>query len=168
MRTLTLRTIFERATILRLLEEPEFEHNLALSVVRDGDIKNDHYFAVFVFTVEPHEDGCLLLRVASTTVVGIQRYTTKRLYLQGVDVTSKPNESGLLTETLRAHFRAQEQDTSARLGSIGPRGMPLGWFKKHFPNGAGVLPSPPEFVVSDPELEELEKLFKTPDTRSAS
>jgi hypothetical protein len=33
----------------------------------------------------------------------------------------------------------------------------------HFSNGAGDLADSPEFVIADPELAELEKLFRTPD-----
>jgi len=35
----------------------------------------------------------------------------------------------------------------------------------NFPNGAGDLASPPEFVITDPDLTELEKLFSLPDRR---
>jgi len=43
--------------------------------------------------------------------------------------------------------------------------LPLRWTKSS-PNGAGDLASPPEFMIADPDLEELEKLFSVPDPRS--
>ena len=67
-------------------------------------------------------------------------------------------------ETLRAHFRAQQEDTLERFMSVGSA-LPLRW-TKNFPNGAGDLASPPEFIMADPDLAELEKLFSTPDPRS--
>lgn len=163
-----MRSVLERASILKILEEPEFAHTITARVINENKPANDYFFAVLVFTAESQDDGSLLLRVISTTVVGIQRFTTSRLRLQGVYVVAKPHELDLISEALRAHFRAQQEDTNERLASIGPRGMPLGWFKRHFPNGAGDLSSPPEFVISDPEFEELEKFLNTPDTRSES
>src|SRR5262249_9623853 len=123
--------------------------------------------AIFVFTAESQDDGRLLLRPASTTVVGVQRYTTKRFVFQGIHVNPNVTESQVLMETLRAHYRAAQRDTFERINSIGTRGIPLRW-TKNFPNGAGELSEPPEFIVSDPDLEELERLFNTPDTRNES
>jgi hypothetical protein len=60
-------------------------------------------------------------------------------------------------DTLRAHYRAQQQDAMERLQSVGA-GLPLRW-TKDFPNGAGDLADPPEFIIADPDLAELEKLF---------
>jgi hypothetical protein len=107
-------------------------------------------------------DGGVALRIVSTTVLGIQRYTTTRLRYQGVHITKTPGE-GLLIETLRAHYRAQQEDTMERLMSVGGA-PPLRWTKS-FPNGAGDLASPPEFMIADPDLSELEKLFSLPDLR---
>ncbi len=42
--------------------------------------------------------------------------------------------------------------------------LPLRW-TKNFTNGAGDLASPPEIVIADPDLAELEKLFSAPDPR---
>ena len=166
MKTLTFRAIFERDSILKLLDEPEFEHNLHRRVICNVKPANDHYLAVFVFTAEPQDDGTILLRAVSTTVVGIQRYTTARLQHQGIYV-SKPEETSVLAETLRAHFRAQQEDTIHRL-SVAAGSIRLPWAQHNFPNGAGDLSSPPEFFISDPDLEELEKLFNTPDPSSES
>ena len=66
---------------------------------------------------------------------------------------------------MRAHYRAAQRDTFERINAIGTHGIPLRW-TKNFPNGARDLSNPPEFVVSDPDLAELEKLFNSPDTRS--
>ena len=167
MRTLTIRTIFERASILRLLEEPEFDIITLQGIAKDK-LKCDHYFSVFVFSVQSGEDGNLLLRVTSTTVVGIQRYTTKRISDQGVYVISALDENSLITETLRAHFRAWRKLMQERVDAIplGPQ-VPLHW-NKQFENGAGDLDSPPEFVISDPELEELDKLFNARDPLAES
>ncbi len=107
-------------------------------------------------------DGSTALRSVSTTVVGIQRYTTTRLRYQGVHIASTPGD-GLLMETVRAHYRAQQEDTVERLMSVGGA-LPLRWTKR-FPNGAGDLADPPEFVVADSDLQELEKLFSLPDPR---
>lgn len=117
MATITMRCLFERSSILKLLEKPEFEHNLRASVIRDSRPVNDHCFAVFVFTSQPQEDGSLLLRVASTTLVEIQRYTTTRLRYQGVYV-SRPDDNHVVAETLRAHFRAEQEDTVQRTSAI--------------------------------------------------
>ena len=163
MPTLTLRTIFEEATVLSLLAEPEFAGNYVLLAARDVKPTSDHYLAVFVFSAEPLDDGSRVLRIVSTTVVGIQRYTTTRLQYQGIYL-AKPAGDSLLMETLRAHYRAQQEDTLERSMSVGSA-LPLRW-TKNFPNGAGDLASPPEFIMADPDLAELEKLFSTPDPRS--
>lgn len=57
MKTFTLRTLLGRENLLQLLEEPEFEHNIALGIVKDNFVKCDHYFAIFVFTAESQDDG---------------------------------------------------------------------------------------------------------------
>jgi hypothetical protein len=38
-------------------------------------------------------------------------------------------------------------------------------WRNDFPNGAGDLPEPPEFVISDPDLKVLDKLFFMSDPR---
>lgn len=162
MMALTIRTVFEKTTILSLLAEPEFVGNYALQAERDVKPTSDHYLAVFVFAAEPSREGMMALRTVSTTVVGIQRYTTTRLRYQGVHTAKTPVE-GLLMETLRAHYRAQQEDTLERFMSVSSN-VPLRWTKS-FPNGAGDLTSPPEFVISDPDLAELEKLFSLRDPR---
>jgi len=162
MMALTIRAVFERATVLSLLAESEFTGNYTLQAERDVKPSSDHYLAVFVFAAEPLSDGRMAIRTVSTTVVGIQRYTTTRLRYQGVHIANTPGD-GLLMETLRAHYRAQQEDTLERFMSVGGA-MPLRWTKS-FPNGAGDLASPPEFMIADPDLAELEKLFSLPDTR---
>jgi hypothetical protein len=162
MPTLTLRTIFEGSTVLSLLAEPEFAGNYALQAARDVKPTSDHFLAIFVFAGEPMGDGSMALRIVSTTVVGIQRYTTTRLQYQGVHI-SKPDGEGLLMETLRAHYRAQQEDTLERFATIGSA-LPLRWTKS-FPNGAGDLTSPPEIIIADPDLAELERLFSLPAPR---
>jgi hypothetical protein len=125
MRTLTLRTLLARESLLQVLKEPEFEHNMALGIVKDNFVKCDDYFAIFVFTAESQDDGKLFLRVASTTVVGVQRHTTKRLQYQGVYVNPNVTDSDVLMETLRAHYRAAQQDTFERINAIGTHGIPF-------------------------------------------
>jgi hypothetical protein len=165
MATLTLRTIFEAGAVLGLLEEPEFTHNIALQAEREVRPTSDHYLAVFVFSAEPLDDGTRALRILSTTVLGIQRYTTTRLRYQGVYPAQTAGDS-LLMETLRAHYRAEQEDTMERFQSVGSA-LPLRW-TKGFPNGAGDLSDPPEFVIADPDLKQLESLFSIPDPRSES
>ena len=162
MPTLTFRTVFEKATVLSLLAEPEFAGNWALQVARDVKPTSDHYFAIFVFAGEPLGDGSMALHIVSTTVVGIQRYTTTRLSYQGI-YRSQPDGGDLLMETLRAHYRAQQEDTMERCASVGSA-LPLRWTKS-FPNGAGDLASPPEIIIADPDLAELERLFSLPAPR---
>jgi hypothetical protein len=164
MRTVTMRTVFERQAVLKILQEPEFRDSTEASIVRDNKPTREHYLAVFVFSAESQNDGSLRLRVTSTTLLGIQRYTTARLRGQGVYVMEKLHEHGLFSETLRAHFRAEQKLLLERMESVGLHGMHLSWFKKHFANEAGDLSSPPEFVIADPDFEELEKLFKPQDT----
>lgn len=165
MATLTLRTIFEAGTVLGLLEEPGFAHNVALQAAREVKPLSDHYLAVFVFSAEPLDDGTRALRIISTTVFGIQRYTTTRLRYQGVYPAQAAADS-LLMDTLRGHYRAQQEDTMERFQSVG-NALPLRW-TRNFPNGAGDLADPPEFIIADPDLEQLEKLFSVPDPRSES
>lgn len=166
MATLTLRAVFDAGTILGLLDEPDFAHNLHLQAARDVKPFSDHYLAVFVFSAEPLDDGTRVLRIISTTVVGIQRYTTTRLLYQGIYPAHSPEgeEDSLLMDTLRAHFRAQQEDTMERMQSIGSTFAPP--WTRNFPNGAGDLASPPEFIIADPDLVQLEKLFSIPDPRS--
>lgn len=165
MMALTIRTVFERATVLSLLSEPGFADNYSLQAERDVKPSGDHYLANFVFEAEPLGDGRMALRPVSTTVVGIQRFTTTRLRYQGVHIANPPGD-GLLIETLRAHYRAQQEDTLERFMSVGSAAT-LRWTKS-FPNGAGALADPPEFVIADPDLAELEKLFSLPDPRFGS
>jgi hypothetical protein len=160
---ITFRGIFERADVLRLLDEPEFIHNLNLQAERDVKPFNAHFLAIFVFAAESQCDDTLLLRVLSTSVFGIQRYTTKRLQNQRVDLIRKPDEHEIFARTLRAHYLAQEQLLHERLGYMG-LSVTRRW-TNDYPNGAGDLPSPPEFVISDPDLPDLEKLFSIPDPR---
>ncbi len=160
MATLTLRTVFEAETVLGLLEEPEFAHNVALLAARDVKPTSDAYLAIFVFSAEPLDDGTRALRIISTTVLGVQRYTVTRLRYQGV-YPARADEDSLLMDTLRAHYRAQQEDTMERLLSVGGA-LPLRW-TKDFPNGAGDLADPPEFIIADPDLEQLEKLFSVQD-----
>jgi hypothetical protein len=162
MATLTLRAVFDQTTVLGLLTEREFADNWALKAARDVKPTSDHYLAVFVFSAEPLEDGSRALRVISTTVVGIQRYTTTRLRYQGIYIAQASGDS-LLMDTLRAHYRAQQEDTMERFQSVAS-GLPPRWIRG-FPNGAGDLTDPPEFIITDPDLTELEKLFSVPDPR---
>ena len=165
MATLTLRSIFDRATVLGLLDERELAHNLALTAAREVKPFNDHYLAIFVFSAESLDDGTRALRVISTTVVGIQRYTTTRLRYQGIYPAHAVGDN-LLMETLRAHYHAQQEDTMERIQSVGGA-LPLRW-TRNFPNGAGDLASPPEFIIADPDLAQLEELFSIPDPRPAA
>lgn len=162
MATLTLRAVFDAETVLGLLDEPEFSHNVPLQAAREVKPTSDAYLAIFVFSAEPLDDGTRVLRVISTTVLGIQRYTVTRLRYQGV-YPVRADEDSLLLDTLRAHYRAQQEDTMERLQSVGGT-LPLRW-TKDFPNGAGDLANPPEFIIADPDLEQLEKLFSVPDPR---
>lgn len=155
-RTITMRTIFDRATILRLLDEREFEHNTSLRVVKDGNPHNEHYLALFVYDAESQNDGTMLLRPVSTTVLGIQRFTTTRLRYQGVYVSHAPERDELLFETLRAHYRAAQQDLVERIHSM--HGPSMRWTKE-FPNGAGDLDMPFEFVIQDPDITDLNTLL---------
>jgi hypothetical protein len=76
MRTLTMRSVFERASILKILEEPEFANTITARVINENKPANDYFLAVLVFTAESQNDGSLLLRVISTTVVGIPSVPT--------------------------------------------------------------------------------------------
>ena len=159
----TLRTIFSSSTVLDLLDEPEFADNLTLKAARDVEPRNDQYFAVFVFAAESQADGTLLLEPISTTVVGIQRYSTNRLRSQGIYATADPSANPILSGTLRAHFRAKQEDLKERLASVSTAHQ-LRW-TKDFPNGAGDLANRPEFVIEDPDLADLERLFSAQDLR---
>lgn len=57
MMALTVRTLFEKETVLALLDEPEFDNNYTLLGARDVKPVNDHYLAIFVFLREPLDDG---------------------------------------------------------------------------------------------------------------
>jgi hypothetical protein len=158
---ITLRTVITLEQLCVLLSESEFRHNTSLHAKADsrlnGKPMSDHFFAVFVFDAVSKNDGSLVLRVISTTVVGIQRYTTKRLGYQGIFPQEKAMP--LVMDTLRAHFRAEEEDLRDRLkvAFIGGRSL-LRW-TKDFVNGAGDLADPPEFIIKDPDLADLERLF---------
>ena len=160
---LTIRTVFERATVLALLNEKEFEGNIALSAAADVKPFNDHYFAVFVIQTEPDGSGNLILNAASSTVVGIQRYTVTRLRYQGIYVMSNPGPNGLLCELLRAHYRAEQEDTLERFSTISA--LPMPWTKKWYSNSAGDLQNALQFSIADPDIEELNKLFSLGDSR---
>ena len=160
---LTIRTVFDRETVLGLLTENEFRSNLALGAAANMRPFNDHYLGFFVLRTEPSGQGDLMLHIASSTVVGIQRYTTTRLKYQGIYLAPNPRPDGLLVELLRAHYRGEEEDTFERLSSIS--GLPLRWTKRWYANGAGDLQNPPQFSISDPEIDELNKLFSLRDDR---
>lgn len=115
---LTLRAVFDAVTALGLLDEPELADNLALQAARNVKPTSDHFLAVFVFAANPRADGTRELQIISTTVVGIQQYTTARLRYQGIYL-ARPSGDSLLMDTLRAHFRAQQEDTVERLNYVG-------------------------------------------------
>lgn len=78
-------------------------------------------------------------------------------------MTEDSGASRILSDTLRAHFRAKQEDLNERLTSISSAHQ-LRW-TKDFPNGAGDLANRPEFVIDDPDLADLEKLFFAQDLR---
>jgi hypothetical protein len=158
-----MRVVFERADVLCLLDEPDFAANANLHAERDVKPFSDHFLAIFVFEAQSQDDDTLLLRVVSTSVLGIQRYTTRRLQNQRVEIILRPHAHELFAQTLRAHFLAQEQLLQERLSYVA---LPVTrrW-TNDFPNGAGDLAEPPEFVISDPDLKVLDELFSMPDPR---
>lgn len=165
MRTLTMRALFERDSVLRILEEPEFERLGTGSFLRENHPPTDHFLAVVVFGAEPQGDGTLLLSTLSTTLLAIQQNTISRLRSQGVLMVAKNRPIELLAEALRAHFRADHENLRKRLESIsvvGP-GIPMNWIEQHFSSGAGDSIQPITFITTDPELEELEKLWNKDD-----
>jgi len=162
MSTLTLRSIFEESAVLSLWAEAEFADNYALQASRDLKPKSDHFLPNLRVRGRAVDDGSMALCIVSTTVLGIQRYTTTRLRHQGVQVL-KPDADCLTMETIRAHYRAQQDVTLERCMSLGSA-LPLSGCK-HFPNGAGDLTSPPEITIADPHLAELERLFSLPAPR---
>ncbi len=87
----------------------------------------------------------------------------KRLAFQGVHVQALESE-GLLLETVRRHFRSEQQSVHYKLNT-GIHGLPRRW-SDHFPNGAGDLEDQEPFVISDPDLQALEGLFALEDPRS--
>jgi len=154
---LTLRTIFERATVLGLRQEREFRDSQDLLAEESVQPFNDAYLAVFTLQAEATGDGMLKLRIVSTTVLGIQRYSIKRLLWQRVYVS--PAGDGLLTDLLRAHYRHRHHkliDAFARLG-----GPDLRRWTEKFSNGAGDLDDPPEFLINDPDLDQLNRIAGT-------
>lgn len=155
-KVVTIRFIFDRNVLLDLLEEQEFEQNLSLRAKCHADPPSDQFLAIFVFEILPGTDGALRLVAISTTVLGIQRYTTKRLNFQGVYFMSEADWDGILAETLRAHFRAEGQDLTARIMSL--NGPQLPWTRQ-FASGAGDLNPPFEVLIEDPEVAELYALF---------
>jgi len=155
---LTVRTVFERATVLGLLQEREFQANQELSAEASVKPLSDAFLAVFTLQAEATDDGMLRLRIVSTTVLGIQRYSIKRLQWQHVNV--HPGEDGLVMDLLRAHFRHRERKLNEALATIGHPDVRR-WTEK-FSNGAGDLEDPPEFLISDPDLEQLNRIAGSP------
>lgn len=155
-KVLTMRFILDRNVLLDLLEEQGFAENLSLRAKCHADPPYDQFLAIFVFEAVPQEGGALRMSAISTTVLGFQRYTTKRLTFQGVYSMSEADWDGILADTLRAHFRAQGQDLAARLRSL--NGPQLPWTKQ-FANGAGDLNPVFEVLIEDPEVAELNALF---------
>lgn len=156
--------VLERDALLSLMDEPELKHNITLKAQRDVKPFSDNYLAVFVFSAESQGDGTLVLQPISTTVVGIQRYTTARLRYQGVHLIKNLDGFPLVAGTLLSHYKGVQTDLDERFRSIGSR-FPLRW-TMDFPNGAGDLSEVPQFVITDPDIEELERLFSAPDQRS--
>jgi hypothetical protein len=164
MRAITFRVVFESSVIFGLLDETEFASNLTLMAARDVKPVSEHFLGVFVLSVEPLGDGTLRLTVLSTTVLGVQRYTTTRLRHQGVHIMVALNMPEWVLETLRAHYRGVDQDVNERLRSMWS-GLELRW-TKDFPSGAGDLEAPPQFIFDDPDVQALKDLFSKPDPRS--
>jgi hypothetical protein len=157
-----MRAVFSLNVVLKIAQETEFEHNICAGTIRTNLLKVDDYLGVFVFEANSQGDGTMVLTTLSTTLLGIQRYTTKRLYAQGIYTVPTLEDDSILREIIKSHIRAADEDTMARL-EIVPTGMKLPWAKHNFPNGAGDLSDPPTFVIGDPELDELERLFGDPD-----
>lgn len=133
---------------MRLLDEPDFAQSLALE---EQCALADQFLAIFVFEAEWQNKPTLLLRAISTTVLGIQRYTTKRLARQGVRTISASERDQIPLDVLRDHFRAQDRLKSAN----GPQ---IHWTEQ-FANGAGDLSDRTRFVIADPDVSRLNALF---------
>lgn len=115
---LTLRTIFDRATVIGLRSEPEFRDSVELLAEESVQPTNDAYLAIFTLVAESTEARMLKLRIASTAVLGIQRYSIKRLNWQNVFVHG--GEVGLFMEMLRCHFRHRQRKLDEMFMAVGP------------------------------------------------
>jgi hypothetical protein len=166
MDCITIRVVFERRVVEELAEEYEFRDNADIAAVCTVKPLSDHFLAVFVVKTEPADDHCLSLTVLSTTVVGVQRYTTSRLRYQGVHLLTAPRADGLLVNLLRAHFRAAGTRTQRALEQM-YSGLPPRW-RVWYQNGAGDLDTPFEWLIEDPDVAELEGLWSLVDPRPDS
>jgi hypothetical protein len=154
---LTLRTVFERATVLSLRLEREFRDSQDLLAEESVQPFNDAYLAIFTLQAEATDEGMLKLRIVSTTVLGIQRYTIKRLLWQNVYMS--PGGDGLMMNLLRAHYRHRHRKMTEAFAMLG--GPDLRRWTEKFSNGAGDLDDPPEFLINDPDLEQLNRIAGT-------
>jgi hypothetical protein len=158
---LTFRTVFARPTVIGLLQERGFRDSQVLAAEESVKPFNDAYLAVFTLQAEATEDGMLKLRIASTTVLGIQRYSINRLRWQRVHEHS--GGDGLMMDLLRAHYMYQDRRLNETFATIGRGGLRR--WTEMFSNGAGDLEDPPEFSIDDPDLDELNRIAgMAPDT----
>lgn len=152
METLTFRFVFEKSVLQVLHSEDEFKHNIPLSAKLTA---SEHFIAIFVYRTEPTLEGTRTLEIASTTIAPIQRYSLRRMAATGIYLLRSAEEHGLAMHTIRAHFRAARHEMYYRLASQG--GRLLRW-QDSFRNGAGDMEQP-AYVIRDPDLEGLERLF---------
>lgn len=158
---LTLRAVVKKETLLRVLK---MSGRTFISGIIPSDEIGDHFFITFFFSAEPHAESSLLLTLVSSTIVGIQRYTTKRLEYQGIHLIEVVRDDSLLSEAIVAHFVAKEEDTRAVLEDMWDSEMPRSWFKD-YKNFAGDLNPRLQFVINDPDADLLTQLFLLRDPR---
>jgi hypothetical protein len=152
---LTMRLLFPREAVLKLLEEPVFEGCLTLIAQRDVKPSSDAYSAVFMVETQSLPECGLTLRPISTTVVGTTRTASKRLIGEGF-LWADTRQDSAPTDLLRAHFRAEEAFLNKVINDIGYQ---LPSWRNHYRNSAGDLDTVPEIMIKDPGAEDMERLF---------
>jgi len=162
MEPLTFRFVLERKALELLFAEKEFREHIGLSASLIVKPVAEHFLVICVFAAHPRPGGKTSLQILSTTVLGIQRYTTTRLRYQGVYVLERPAFDGFLMEAIRAHYRADQIRLNEQTTSAGS-GIPMRW-RANFPSGAGDIDTE-SFVIDDPDLQTLERLFSLRDGR---
>ncbi|MBV8831697.1 MAG: hypothetical protein JO217_13580 [Acidobacteriaceae bacterium] len=145
---ITVQRLISRATVEKLFSSNELQL-LPLHAEMYIKPQPDFFHCVFVFSVRRLNPGTLKIRVISTVVSRIQRYTVKMLRDRAPEI----QERDMWAEVFYAHFIAEDNLNLDKLNTGHIPGLMSKFTRWFMDNGAGDRREPPEFIIHDPDFE---------------